>query len=97
MATKALCSFPSSSPSQYRFDNVLSIAAMSMYATATRLQWSVLLRRIFLNPLILSLAAGFLCRSTGLEVPGSLMAVLELMPWGLESTSTPRVPNFVPS
>lgn len=60
-------------------DNVLSIAAMNMFASAERLPWSTLLSRLFLNPLILSLAAGFACRSIGLEVAGSLMTVLELM------------------
>ncbi len=60
-------------------DSVLSIAAINKYASATSLPAGTLLRRVMRNPLILSLVAGFVLRSTGVTVSGSPMAVLDLL------------------
>lgn len=60
-------------------DNVLSIATINMFASTTRLPASMILRRVLCNPLILSLAAGFVLRRAGVTVSGSPMAVLDLL------------------
>ena len=60
-------------------DNVLSIVTITMFASARPLSAWMILRRVLFNPLILSLAAGFLLRPMDVTVSGSPMAVLDLL------------------
>lgn len=60
-------------------DNILSISALNLFATGTRRSWGMLARRIALNPLLLSLAAGYLFRGMSLAMPAPLLGALELI------------------
>ncbi|MEQ9643301.1 MAG: AEC family transporter [Alphaproteobacteria bacterium] len=60
-------------------DNIISVLALHYFAVPVRSSWRTSLRSIALNPLLLSLAAGYAMRGASLTLPGPLLDALQLL------------------